>query len=60
MVENGVKRVNETQTVDEPSKRLKEDMVIPPQDKLFIKRTVPNAKLPTRGSAFSAGYDLYR
>ncbi|XDG06873.1 hypothetical protein ABKA04_006488 [Annulohypoxylon sp. FPYF3050] len=26
---------------------------------LLIKKLSPNAKLPTRGSAFSAGYDLY-
>jgi dUTPase len=59
MVENGVKRAND-EVANEPSKKLKEDQAPPLQDKLLIKRTVPNAKLPTRGSAFSAGYDLYR
>jgi dUTP pyrophosphatase len=29
----------------------------PPQ--LQIKRLVPNAKLPTKGSAFAAGHDVY-
>lgn len=27
---------------------------------LLVKRLSENAKLPTRGSALSAGYDLYR
>lgn len=31
-----------------------------PATKLLIKRLSEKAKLPTRGSALSAGYDLYR
>jgi len=59
MVEYGLKRANDIETANEPSKKMKEDQAPPLQDKLLIKRTTPNAKLPTRGSAFSAGYDLY-
>lgn len=61
MSENGVKRSIDNPIDNEPKKKLREDGSLPPpQDKLLIKRTVSNAKLPTRGSAFSAGYDLYR
>jgi len=31
-----------------------------PQSSLLIKRLSEKAKLPTRGSALAAGYDLYR
>lgn len=31
-----------------------------PVANLLIKRLSPKAKLPTRGSPLSAGYDLYR
>ena len=31
-----------------------------PATKLLIKRLSDKAKLPTRGSALAAGYDLYR
>ncbi len=31
-----------------------------PTSTLLIKRLSPQARLPTRGSALSAGYDLYR
>lgn len=27
--------------------------------KLFVRRLTPDARIPTRGSAFAAGYDLY-
>jgi dUTP pyrophosphatase len=62
MAENGVKRANDATNSDEPSKKLKEDVsALPaPPGGLLIKRLAPNAKLPTRGSAFAAGYDLYR
>lgn len=32
--------------------------IVEPQ--LLVKRVSDNAKLPTRGSAYAAGYDLYR
>ena len=32
----------------------------PPSSNLLIKRLSDKAKLPTRGSAYAAGYDLYR
>ena len=31
-----------------------------PRNSLLIKRLSKKAKLPTRGSALAAGYDLYR
>lgn len=31
-----------------------------PEPQLLVKRLSKNAKLPTRGSALAAGYDLYR
>lgn len=31
-----------------------------PEPQLYVKRLSKNAKLPTRGSAMAAGYDLYR
>jgi hypothetical protein len=33
---------------------------LPPTSNLLIKRLSEKAKLPTRGSALAAGYDLYR
>lgn len=32
----------------------------PPTSQLLIKKLSDKARLPTRGSAFAAGYDLYR
>jgi hypothetical protein len=60
MSENGIKRANDTTAANEPNKKLKEDEIPPPQGMLLVKLNVPNAKVPKRGSAFSAGYDLYR
>ena len=31
-----------------------------PEPQFLVKRLSKNAKLPTRGSALAAGYDLYR
>ena len=36
------------------------DAGIAPVSNLLIKRLSEKAKLPTRGSALAAGYDLYR
>jgi len=36
------------------------DAAISPTSNLLIKRLSEKAKLPTRGSALAAGYDLYR
>ena len=36
------------------------DSSIPIDSPLLVKRLSPKAKLPTRGSALAAGYDLYR
>jgi len=36
------------------------DVPVVPEPQLLIKRLSKNAKLPTRGSALAAGYDLYR
>jgi dUTP pyrophosphatase len=36
------------------------EALITPEPQLLVKRLSKNAKLPTRGSALAAGYDLYR
>lgn len=36
------------------------EIPVPPEPQLLIKRLSEKAKLPTRGSALAAGYDLYR
>lgn len=36
------------------------EMRVAPEQQLRIKRLSKNARLPTRGSALAAGYDLYR
>jgi hypothetical protein len=48
--------------VEEPQakKRKMSDEPIAPIESLLIKRLSEKAKIPTRGSALSAGYDLYR
>ena len=33
---------------------------VSPKMNLLVKRLSENARLPTRGSALAAGYDLYR
>jgi len=35
------------------------EVPVPPEPQLLIKRLSEKAKLPTRGSALAAGYDLY-
>jgi dUTP pyrophosphatase len=35
-------------------------LVVEPANNLLIKRLSDKARLPTRGSALAAGYDLYR
>jgi dUTP pyrophosphatase len=52
-----------TADVPENKKRKAEsesDAGIAPASNLLIKRLSEKAKLPTRGSALAAGYDLYR
>ena len=52
-----------TTDVPENKKRKAEpepDSAIAPASNLLIKRLSEKAKLPTRGSALAAGYDLYR
>ena len=46
--------------VVEKKRKLEEAVAPPPEAQLLIKRHSDKARLPTRGSAFSAGYDLYR
>lgn len=46
--------------VVEKKRKLEETVAPPPEVQLLIKRHSDKAKLPTRGSAFAAGYDLYR
>lgn len=41
-------------------KLAEEEPVLVPTSKLLIKRLSERARLPTKGSALSAGYDLYR
>ena len=52
-------------TTDTVSKKRKmtengQETPLAPTETLLIKRLSDKAKLPTRGSALSAGYDLYR
>jgi dUTP pyrophosphatase len=42
-----------------PAKRVKTDSNIMDAVPLQVKKLAPSAKLPTRGSAFAAGYDVY-
>lgn len=55
----------ETASVEHIDKKRKmspapEKSDIAPTSNLLIKRLSEKAKLPTRGSALAAGYDLYR
>ncbi|KZT35564.1 dUTP diphosphatase [Sistotremastrum suecicum HHB10207 ss-3] len=62
MSEIAAKRVHDDSASNgAPSKRVKEDSeeTLAPTSSLLIKRLSPNARLPTRGSPLSAGYDLY-
>ncbi|KAG5922619.1 hypothetical protein E4U53_003688, partial [Claviceps sorghi] len=48
--------------ISPPAKRVKTDpstMPSPPSPALQVKKLSDKARLPTRGSAFAAGYDLY-
>ena len=54
-------------TVDEPETKKRkmspaetDKAELAPTSNLLIKRLSEKAKLPTRGSALAAGYDLYR
>jgi dUTP pyrophosphatase len=51
-------------TTDQPENKKRkvspEPDAISPTSNLLIKRLSEKAKLPTRGSALAAGYDLYR
>lgn len=42
-----------------PAKRVKTDSNTMDAIPLQVKKLAPSAKLPTRGSAFAAGYDVY-
>jgi dUTP pyrophosphatase len=42
------------------SPEIDSEVPVAPEPQLLIKRLSKNAKLPTRGSALAAGYDLYR
>ena len=46
--------------VSEKKRKLEDSSVAPPRSQLLIKRLSDKARLPTRGSAFAAGYDLHR
>ena len=49
--------------VVEKKRKLNDGVAVPttpPSSNLLIKRLSDKAKLPTRGSAYAAGYDLYR
>jgi hypothetical protein len=57
------KRVDppEAPELSEPAlKRTTMSIAKPPVASMLVKRLSEKAKLPTRGSAFAAGYDLYR
>ena len=41
-------------------RKVEEESVPAPLQNLLVKRLSDKARLPTRGSAFAAGYDLYR
>lgn len=43
-----------------PSSEENGNATLAPVASLLIKRHSPKAKIPTRGSALAAGYDLYR
>jgi len=54
-----------TMTAEQPENKKRKvypepEAGIPPVSNLLIKRLSEKAKLPTRGSALAAGYDLYR
>ncbi len=54
-----------TKTTDVPENKKRKvspepNAGIAPVSNLLIKRLSEKAKLPTRGSALAAGYDLYR
>ncbi len=41
-------------------RKMSQEPPVAPTDSLLIKRLSDKAKLPTKGSALAAGYDLYR
>lgn len=45
--------------VPEKKRKLEDSAAPPPRSQLLIKRLSDKARLPTRGSPFAAGYDLY-
>ena len=63
---NGVVNVVPDGGVSADAKKRKLDeessaaVAVPPASHLLIKRLSDKARLPTRGSPYSAGYDLYR
>lgn len=42
-----------------PAKRIKTDTMAVSEPSLQVKKLSPQGRLPTRGSEFAAGYDLY-
>ncbi|KAK4239697.1 dUTPase-like protein [Achaetomium macrosporum] len=55
---DGGDRANETETMDSSDGAAKQQQELQPPP-LLIKKLSAKARLPTRGSAFAAGYDLY-
>jgi dUTP pyrophosphatase len=49
-----------TDAPENKKRKAEPDAGIAPASNLLIKRLSEKAKLPTRGSALAAGYDLYR
>lgn len=53
-MENGLPQLKKRKMSLEP------DSIVASESQLLIKRLSTSARLPTRGSALAAGYDLYR
>jgi dUTP pyrophosphatase len=50
----------ETDAPQLKKRKMSPEVAAPPEQPFLVKRLSKNAKLPTRGSALAAGYDLYR
>lgn len=55
MTKRDIESTNPDTTVEKETKMTKASQVT----SLLVKKLVPQAQLPARGSAFSAGYDLF-
>ena len=58
--DGGVSADAKKRKLDEESSASAVAIPPPPASQLLIKRLSDKARLPTRGSPYSAGYDLYR